>query len=179
MQKMRLHETSFAKSALCSSFAENHILSTLLTNVGSWLKELELTKYSCLGCEHRYPAVVTNVFNEAFSKDIQMQSSTCGLEAITKRGRLIIGEYFVSDDEACSVAVTTLASGDLAEAIAEIKPKGLCIVGKTETENIGIDKIIKNAITNPSIRFLIVAGKDSQGHQSGKTLLALWENGVD
>ncbi len=151
----------------------------LHTNVEDWLKELEPTKYSCLGCEHCYPAVVTNVFNQAFSKEVQMQSSTCGLEVSNQTWPPIIGEYFVSDDRVCSVAVSTLASVELAEAIAEIKPKGLCIVGKTETENIGIDKIIKNTISNPSIRFLIVAGKDPQGHQSGKTLIALWEYGVD
>ncbi len=90
------------------------------------------------------------------------------------------GEYLVvCRDSSCSVAVSTLASVKLAEEIAKIKPKGLRIVGKTETENIGIDKIIKNTVTNPAICFLIVAGKDPQGHQSGKTLLALWENGVD
>lgn len=55
----------------------------------------------------------------------------------------------------------------------------LCIVGKTETENIGIDKIIKNTVTNPTIRTLILAGEDPQGHQPGKTLLALITNGVD
>jgi tetrahydromethanopterin S-methyltransferase subunit A len=52
-------------------------------------------------------------------------------------------------------------------------------VGKTETENIGIDKIIKNTISNPAIRFLLLAGPDSQGHFSGRTLLALSEKGID
>jgi tetrahydromethanopterin S-methyltransferase subunit A len=52
-------------------------------------------------------------------------------------------------------------------------------LGKLRPKNIGIDKVIKNIITNPTIKFLIVAGKDSQGHQSGKTILALYENGVD
>ena len=83
----------------------------------------------------------------------------------------IIGEYFVSDDKTCSVAVSTLASVKLAEEIAKIKPKGLCIVGKTETENIGIDKIIKNTITNPAIRFLIVAGKDRRVTKAVKPYL--------
>lgn len=55
----------------------------------------------------------------------------------------------------------------------------MSIVGKTETENIGIDKLIKNTITNPAIRFLILAGSDPEGHFSGKTILALFENGVD
>ena len=57
--------------------------------------------------------------------------------------------------------------------------QGLAIVGKTETENIGLDKVIKNVITNPAMRFLIVAGHESEGHRSGQTLLALAAHGVD
>ena len=71
------------------------------------------------------------------------------------------------------------AAPELAEKLASIKPKKLSIVGKTETENIGIDKIIKNTITNPNIHFLILSGNDPEGHCSGKTVLALSKNGVD
>ncbi|PPS39869.1 hypothetical protein B1A85_21810 [Chroococcidiopsis sp. TS-821] len=67
----------------------------------------------------------------------------------------------------------------MAEQLANLKPRELCIVGKTETENIGIDKVIKNIVSNSTIRFLLLTGKDSEGHQSGKTLLALAANGVD
>lgn len=77
------------------------------------------------------------------------------------------------------MAVSTLASVELAERLARVRPRELCIVGKTETENIGIEKVVKNTITNPTIRFLLLAGKDPKGHHSGQTLLALWENGVD
>ncbi|MEM4091145.1 MAG: hypothetical protein QXQ46_10495 [Thermoplasmatales archaeon] len=34
-------------------------------------------------------------------------------------------------------------------------------------------------VANSTIRTLIVTGKDSDGHKPGKTLLALYENGVD
>ncbi|NOZ69304.1 MAG: DUF4346 domain-containing protein [Deferribacteres bacterium] len=88
------------------------------------------------------------------------------------------GEYTVLDASA-PVAVSTLSSVKLEEKLARLRPEGLCIVGKTETENIGIDKIVKNVTSNPAITSLILAGKDTEGHQSGKTLLALWENGVD
>jgi len=92
----------------------------------------------------------------------------------------VLGEYFAfCEGESCPVAVSTLASVELAERLASMRPKELCIVGKTETENIGIDKVIKNTITNPTIRYLLLAGKDPKGHESGKTILALWENGVD
>jgi tetrahydromethanopterin S-methyltransferase subunit A len=92
----------------------------------------------------------------------------------------VAGEYFVlPDNRGCHVAVSTLASIPLAEEIARLAPEGLCIVGKTETENIGIDKVIRNTITNASIHCLIVAGRESGGHRSGATLLSLCERGVD
>ena len=90
----------------------------------------------------------------------------------------MVGEYFVLDATA-PVAVSTLASVQCAEALAHRQPHGLAIVGKTETENIGIDKIVKNIITSPTLRYLIVAGVDPKGHLPGKTLLALAEHGVD
>jgi tetrahydromethanopterin S-methyltransferase subunit A len=90
----------------------------------------------------------------------------------------IDGDYTVLNRSA-PVAVTTLADLQLEEKIAKLKPEGLNIVGKTETENIGIDKLVKNIITNPSIRYLILAGKEASGHRSGLTIMALWSNGVD
>ncbi|MCL5949888.1 MAG: hypothetical protein M1490_05365 [Candidatus Bathyarchaeota archaeon] len=152
----------------------------LLTRIENWLKEVEQTKYSCLGCEHCFPAEATNLFNEAFPETANLPSSSCNFEIKENVWPPVPGEYNVIYDNAdCSVSVSTLASEDLVENLARLKPKGLCIVGKTETENIGIDKVIKNTITNPAIRFLILAGADPQGHQSGKTLLALSKNGVD
>lgn len=90
------------------------------------------------------------------------------------------GEYFVSPGaRGCHIAVSTLASIALAEDLARLAPRGLCIVGKTETENIGIDKLIRNTITNPAIHCLVLAGRDSEGHRSGATLRSLCERGVD
>jgi tetrahydromethanopterin S-methyltransferase subunit A len=92
----------------------------------------------------------------------------------------VTGEYFIfAENQNGQVAVSTLASASLAEALANMKPEGLCITGKTETENIGIDKIIKNTVTNPSIHTLVLTGKDPKGHRSGATLLSLCEQGVD
>ena len=67
----------------------------------------------------------------------------------------------------------------MADKIAQLKPRGLSIVGKTETENIGIEKIIKNVLAVPSIKYLILCGKDSEGHHSGNTIVSLVKNGVD
>jgi tetrahydromethanopterin S-methyltransferase subunit A len=58
-------------------------------------------------------------------------------------------------------------------------PKSVALYGPLKTENIGIEKIVANVISNPYIRFLVVCGKDIRGHRSGKSLLALHEHGID
>ena len=152
----------------------------LLKNIESWVRQMEAIKYSCLGCDYCFPAVAMNVFNQAFPEAADAQSLSCGFEVKERTWPPVPGEYFAScKGWSCPVAVSTLASTELAEALAKEKPRELCIVGKTETENIGIDKVIKNTITNPTIRAFILAGKDPEGHHSGKTLYALYENGVD
>ncbi len=88
------------------------------------------------------------------------------------------GTYFVSDPQA-PVAVCTLGSVDLAPAIAADPPDGLCITGKVQTENIGIEKIIKNVISNPAIRYLICVGNEPPKHLTGATLVSLFKDGID
>jgi tetrahydromethanopterin S-methyltransferase subunit A len=59
-------------------------------------------------------------------------------------------------------------------------PKDLyAIIGTVKTENIGIEKIIANVISNPRIRFLIMCGKDEFGHYPGDAILNLGKNGVN
>jgi len=154
--------------------------SDMLKNFEHWLKQMELIKYACLGCDYCFPAVAMNIVNQAFPEAAQAQSLSCAFEVRDQTWPPVPGEYFAfCNGQSCPVAVSTLASVELSERLSTMRPKELCIVGKTETENIGIDKVIKNTITNPTIRFLLLAGKDSKGHQPGRTLLALWENGVD
>lgn len=171
-----------ALETLLSSLASLQIVdsSDLVKNIEYWLKQVEPIKYSCLGCEYCFPAAVMNTFNQAFPEAAETQSLSCAFEVKEQAWPAVPGEYFAfCDGRNCPVAVSTLASVELARALAENRPKELCIVGKTETENIGIDKIIKNTVTNPAIRFLLLAGKDPNGHHSGRTLTALLENGVD
>jgi len=97
------------------------------------------------------------------------------------RGRtwpFVPGTYFVTDP-AAPVAVTTLGSVALAEEVSRGAPAGLCIVGKVETENIGLEKIVKNVVSNPAIRYLLFAGNEPPRHLTGASLLALFENGID
>lgn len=95
-----------------------------------------------------------------------------------RRWPFVPGKYFVIEP-AAPIAVTTLGSVELAPQVAKSPPEGLCIVGKVETENIGIEKIIKNILSNPSIRYLVCAGKEPPKHLTGATMIALFENGID
>ncbi len=88
------------------------------------------------------------------------------------------GKYVVSDPRA-PVAVCTLGSVELASAVADSPPPGLCITGKVETENIGIEKIIKNVLSNSAIRILLCVGAEPPKHLTGATLEALFKNGID
>jgi tetrahydromethanopterin S-methyltransferase subunit A len=56
---------------------------------------------------------------------------------------------------------------------------GAALSGTIQTENIGIEKLICNIVANPNIRYLVVFGPESPGHQTGDALLMLLENGVD
>jgi len=56
---------------------------------------------------------------------------------------------------------------------------GAALSGTIQTENIGIEKLICNIVANPNIRYLVIFGPESPGHQTGEALLKLLENGVD
>ena len=58
-------------------------------------------------------------------------------------------------------------------------PAEVAIYGPLKTENIGIEKIVANVISNPHIRYLIVCGDEIRGHRSGSSLIALSKNGID
>ncbi len=152
--------------------------SELLQNINEWYDQLEPLEYPCFGCKYCIPPEAMTILTEKYPVLASATLSSCEIQVNNNSWPPVEGEYTVLDKSA-PVAVSTLASVKLEEKLVRLKPQGLCIVGKTETENIGIDKIIKNVVSNPSISSIIVAGKDTEGHQSGKTLLALWENGVD
>ena len=57
--------------------------------------------------------------------------------------------------------------------------KKVAIYGRLKTENIGIEKIVANVISNPHIRYLLLCGNDIRGHRSGRSLIALHKNGID
>jgi len=87
---------------------------------------------------------------------------------------IINGDYIVGDPES-PVAVTTLGSHN--EDVAT--GAGAAIAGPCKTENLGIEKVVANIISNPNLRFLILCGSEVQGHITGQSIEMLHKNGVD
>lgn len=68
---------------------------------------------------------------------------------------------------------------DLEQLVRAGLEAGAALSGTVQTENIGFEKIICNIIANPNIRYLVLGGPESEGHQTGQALKALLANGVD
>ncbi|MDH7517501.1 MAG: tetrahydromethanopterin S-methyltransferase subunit A [Candidatus Thermoplasmatota archaeon] len=81
------------------------------------------------------------------------------------------GDFTACKNDSC-VAVVLLQ-------IDYTPPHDVAIYGPLKTENIGIEKIVANLISNPYIRYLVVCGDDIRGHRSGSSLIALHKHGVD
>jgi tetrahydromethanopterin S-methyltransferase subunit A len=56
---------------------------------------------------------------------------------------------------------------------------GAALSGTVQTPNIGFEKLIWNIVGNPNIRYLVLAGPESEGHRTGEALKALFANGID
>jgi tetrahydromethanopterin S-methyltransferase subunit A len=56
---------------------------------------------------------------------------------------------------------------------------GAALSGTVQTENIGFEKIVCNVVANPNIRYLVLAGPESEGHLTGAAMRCLIAQGVD
>ena len=81
------------------------------------------------------------------------------------------GDFTVCSNNGC-VAVVLLT-------VEYTPPDNVAIYGPLKTENIGIEKIVANVISNPHIRYVVICGDDIRGHRSGSSLVALHKNGID
>lgn len=139
-------------------------------------------EYDCLGCPVCYPAIAGNAFAEAFPAEGEALDLCPTDKPAERRGwPLLPGDYHVLRYRA-PVAICTLNSEDLAERIAERSPKGVALVGTLRTENLGIERIIRNVLANPHIRFLVLCGEDARqaiGHLPGQSLASLFAGGTD
>jgi len=82
---------------------------------------------------------------------------------------------FNSGDPNSPVAVMTCGSHLDEKGICD---KGAAICGSCKTENLGLEKVIANIISNPNIRFLMLCGTEVKGHLAGQTMAALHKGGV-
>ena len=88
---------------------------------------------------------------------------------------VITGEYEVGNPES-PVAVCTCGShlhnSDLIKA-------GAALAGPCKTENIGIEKMVANVISNPNIRYVVITGMEVKGHITGQAIEAFTQSGID
>ena len=87
----------------------------------------------------------------------------------------IQGDYHTGDANS-PVAVITMGSHLDETAICAA---GAALAGSCKTENLGIEKIVANIISNPNIRFVLLCGTEVKGHLSGQSIEAMHKNGVD
>ncbi|MBI5967044.1 MAG: tetrahydromethanopterin S-methyltransferase subunit A, partial [Deltaproteobacteria bacterium] len=100
---------------------------------------------------------------------------------------------FLRGNDFSPVAVVVLLNapyGTLPPEVQSIPPEieklvrvaietGAALSGTLQTENIGIEKIVCNVVGNPNIRYLVLCGKEVEGHNSGSALKALIKEGTD
>ncbi|WP_428265856.1 DUF4346 domain-containing protein [Haliangium sp.] len=139
-------------------------------------------EYDCLGCPVCFPAIAANAFGEAYPDEAEALDLCPTEAAVERRGwPPLTGDYRVVRWRA-PVAVCTLNSAELAAHLSRDRPAGVSIVGTLHTENLGIERIIRNILANPHIRFLILCGEDTTqaiGHLPGQSLASLLANGLD
>jgi tetrahydromethanopterin S-methyltransferase subunit A len=57
--------------------------------------------------------------------------------------------------------------------------KFIALYGKSRTENLGVERVVLNTVSNRNIRVVVVCGNEIHGHMAGQAIVALWKNGVD
>jgi tetrahydromethanopterin S-methyltransferase subunit A len=138
--------------------------------------------YDCLGCEDCFPAIAANAFTEAHP-EAGAGLALCPTEAPAERlgWPPLPGAYTVLAASA-AVAVCTRNDDAIAATLAVDPPAGLAIEGTLHTENLGIGRLLRNAVANPSVRWLVLCRADTLqaiGHLPGQSLVALFAGGVD
>lgn len=152
------------------------LTSALLAVIASLLP----VQYECLGCQVCYPALAINAVSQV-SGDTALD--TCPTDPVEARAGWppLPGNYTVLQYHA-PVAVCTITDDALSRALAHQGGTSVAVTGTLQTENLGIERLIRNVLANPYIRFLVVCGTDSCqaiGHLPGQSLVALARHGLD
>jgi tetrahydromethanopterin S-methyltransferase subunit A len=179
--------TSAEKCHACGCFQDavvalqrSELASSLATPLSEASSVFVGRRYDCLGCEICWPANALNI-----AADVVDLPAGAGCPTETPRPTdgwpTLPGDYQVLRFTA-PVAVCTLHSKGLVGNVARTAARELSIVGSLQTENLGIERIVANVVTNPNLRFLVLCGHDTPGvvgHFPGQSLLALARNGTD
>ncbi|MBK5092535.1 MAG: tetrahydromethanopterin S-methyltransferase subunit A [Actinobacteria bacterium] len=93
---------------------------------------------------------------------------------------------YIRGNDSSPVAVCIILRWDQDKVPPEIEAlvragaeSGAALSGTLQTENIGLEKVICNIVSNTNIRYLVLGGPESEGHLTGEAIKALFENGVD
>jgi tetrahydromethanopterin S-methyltransferase subunit A len=78
-----------------------------------------------------------------------------------------------------SIALAVLQGIDMDEPDLATVYSKIAIIGSINTENLGVEHLIKNLIANPYLRYLVLWGEDIEGHLPGDALLNLIGSGLD
>ena len=165
-------------NTLQNSTEINETLEVLLAEAHNLF---EVKRYDCLGCEVCWPAIAQNLAAEL--DPAVAEGSHCATAVSETRigWPPMPGNYQVLRFQA-PVAACTLNSDHLIKELSNSAIEELSIVGSLHTENFGIEHLIRNVLTNPHIRFLVVCGEDTRkaiGHLPGQSLVALAQHGVN
>jgi len=168
------------------------------TELRRWWETGNQKRHRCPGCEVCLPIAPYNQFSalrggtEPTPPQAPASACRCSSGGAACHGSspapecepavvwpLLLGNYLVGDPSAV-VAVCTLADMDLPGELRTARLLDrVAIVGTLTTENLGIERVIRNVAANPHIRYLVLCGRDSRGHRAGQCLLAFKANGVD
>jgi tetrahydromethanopterin S-methyltransferase subunit A len=155
------------------------LLSPLLAEARTHILEMET---DCRGCQTCYPPAALRILTAAGLLS-EEEEPTCFSDKVARRKNWppLPGTYTLLRYQG-PVAVCTLTDADLTERLAAGRPSEISLVGTMQTENLGIERLLRNICSNPHLRFLIVCGKDSRqtvGHLPGQSLIALHRYGRD
>jgi tetrahydromethanopterin S-methyltransferase subunit A len=172
--------------------AEGSEIRELLAVIEGHQTAMQPIAYDCIGCKKCWGAdaiiQLANHFVEVALSGCPSDDDRAAQREATfaaANGRLgniswppQPGEYIVGNP-AGSVAICTLSNRDLPQELMAATGVDLAIVGRCDTENIGIEKVVLNLIANPHIRWLLLCGVEAPGHRAADAFLQLKERGVD
>ena len=157
-------------------------MQALLPRIGEFKTQMEPIAYDCLGCKKCWGADGTIELANNFD-DVEIDSCAdepCGPAVSVEKAEWPPqpGDYLVGNREA-RVAVCTLSNRELPGELIDRAGDRIAITGRCDTENIGIEKVILNTVSNSHIRWLVLCGREAKGHRAGDAFLRLKERGVD